>query len=274
MRPVIGHREILSTIPNPLPPTLLLTGPEGVGKRRVAHVLAYASGAKGPDLQVLGSLDRAAARNLIQHHMTHPLTSPTKTSVADLTRSSPEALNSILKILESPPEYSRIILHTDVAPLLTIRSRCFGIRFGLLSTQEVAQILQQLGIHEGKALNAAQVAHGRVSVALEYVQHSASRRSVEDIQNAFQEASAPALERALNQALSAEKGESHADLHARREMVARLLSLSLRESLINPDHPFSVSPQTLRLEALKTLENPARAALKIRSALWILTGAT
>lgn len=267
---VVGHSEVLSSIPNPLPSCLLLLGPEGVGKRHIAHALARATGAKGADLQRLGRLDKAGAKELVRHHSSYPLTSPTKATIADLTKSSPEALNSILKILEEPPGYSRIILHSDTEPLLTIKSRCFLVRFGSLSTEEVIEVLTRIGVPELKIEDSAKESRGRVSVALDYARHYPSWKAVDSLLRAFQERNGAVLEHTLVDVLQAVQEEEAGQTHARRDVIAKLLAQSVRTSLTTKSHVFSDIPEGFRVEALNILESKARASLRVRNAMWVL----
>ncbi len=57
-----------------------------------------------------------------------------------------EAANSLLKVLEEPPEAATIFLLTDnVGELLpTIRSRCVTFTLGSLSTEEIAELLARM----------------------------------------------------------------------------------------------------------------------------------
>lgn len=269
---VVGHREVLSSIPNPLPHCLLLTGPEGVGKRRSAHLFALASGVQGLDFQNLGELDKAGARAMTQFHSSHPLSGPVKTTVADLTRSSPEALNSILKLLEEPPSYSRIILHSDKEPLLTIRSRCFNVRFGVLTEEEVAEVLKQIGAPEFAIPDSARASQGRVSLALSYARQYPSRKHVEGILEALVEGSAPLLDSALTAALEAAQNEPAEVTAKKREVVSALLARSLRSSLTIDNHVLAPVPIEVRVRALRILESTSRPALRVRSAVWVLVG--
>lgn len=266
MTALVGHTATLAQVPDPLPPTLLLTGPEGVGKRQAAHLLARGL-ARGLDFQNLGHLDREAARDLLRHHQTHPLTGPVKVSVADLTHSSHEAVNAILKLLEEPPDYSRIVLHTDTEPLLTIASRCAILRFGTLSEEEVTTVLAGLGVPD--PAEAARYAHGRVSLGLDYARNTASRKATEAVLLAVAKRDEVSVEYALAKALERVQG-SREDTEARRTVVCRLLAQSLSSSLTNPEHALSRIPLPIRLRALDILDGTARPALRARSAAWTL----
>lgn len=266
---VVGHRAVLTKIPNPLPQCLVLTGPEGVGKRRSAYMFAAVSGAKGLDFQNLGHLTAEGARAVSDFHSTAPLMSPVKVTVADLTSAHPKAVNSMLKILETPPPYTRLILHTDVEPMLTIRSRCFVVRFGLLTEEEVRTVLERQKVPEHLIEDAAKFSEGRVSVALDYVRQFKARRLVQEILFSFAEGEA-AIEKALSKALDPEDDENAIALQTRREVVSRLLERSLRASLTTDEHVASYIPLELRVAALSQLATPARPHLRVRAAAWVL----
>lgn len=268
MKLIVGHEKVFQSIPDPFPQTTLLLGPEGVGKRQVAKVFALASGVEGTDFQNLGALDKEGARQMVTHHSSHPL-GRVKTTVADLTNASHDAMNALLKLLEEPPSYSRIILHSDTDPLLTIRSRCFSVRFGVLSPEEVREVLVRLKTPEHLLDEASKAAEGRVSRALAYVDQRDSRKAVERILKALAEQSSDQLESSLKEALQATEEES---VHRRREVVAALLVRAIRASLTVTDHFLAFIPMSARLHALGILESSSRPVLKIRSATWYLMG--
>ncbi len=269
MKVIVGHSKVLKSIPNPLPQTLLITGPEGVGKRQIAKVFAVASGVEGLDFQNLGRLDKEQADAMLEHHSRYPLESSVKTTIADLTKATPEAVHSILKLLEEPPAYSRIILHSDTTPLLTIRSRCFSVQVGTLSDVEVREVLTRLKTPEHLLDEAVKASQGRVSRALAYVEQRDSRKAVEKILQAVAEQSGDMLESSLREALQPGEDES---VHRRREVVAALLVRAIRASLTVTDHFLSFIPMNIRLHALGVLESSSRPVLKIRSAAWSLIG--
>lgn len=267
---IVGHTKTLATLPKPLPQCLLLTGPEGVGKRLIANRIAVASGAKGTDFQNLGKLDKAGALSMIEHHSRYPLHSEVKTTLADMSRSSPEATNSILKLLENPPEFSRFILHSDTEPLLTIRSRCFNLRFGTLSDEEVRTVLTSLqGIPEGVIPDAVKFSQGRVSLALAHVAHSPSKKHAQAILRAVHTQDEVTIERALTEALEPAQGEPRGLVEQRRGTIANLLSMSLSASM-SSDHPLAWIPLEVRVNAIRVLRGAGRPALKVRAATWMM----
>lgn len=268
---IVGHALTLAGVPDPLPPMLLLTGPEGVGKRKVALELAERTGVRGLDFQNLGRLTKASSRELIEHHSMAPLSGKVKVTVADLTRASSEAVNSILKVLEEPPSYSHIILHTDDEPLLTIKSRCFNLRFGTLTDTEVAQVLEILGISD--PIEAARFSQGRVSVALDYAANNAARKSAEEILVAVLKGDTSQVEQALSRSLASDKNLKAEQNETRRVVLCRMLAKSLRTSLSQSGHALEGFPLSSRLRALDILDEASRPALRIRSAVWVLMGA-
>lgn len=267
---VVGHKHALTKIPNPLPSSLVLTGPEGVGKRRAAYMIAAVTGVRSLDFQNLGHLTAEGARAVTEFHSSAPLTSPVRVTVADLTSAHPKAVNSLLKILEEPPPYSRLILHTDREPMLTIRSRCFVVRFGILTEDEVATVLVRQKVPEHLIEDAAKYSQGRVSVALDYVRQFKARRKVENLLFSLREGEA-AIESALREALEAEKDEDGTATHMRREVVSRLLERSLRSSLGREDHVASFIPLELRVTALNILADTARPHLRVKAAVWVMS---
>ncbi len=261
---VIGHTAALATLSDTLPPVVLITGPEGVGKRRIAHHLGRLSGATGIDLQKLGSLNREKASAMIEHHRTEPAVSPVKCSVADLTYSSRQAVNALLHLLEEPPERSRIVLHTDRVPLLTVLSRSFQVRCGLLSTEEVRQVLVKVGAQHSS--EAAEASQGRVSLALEYSSHFNVRLLLDGILDMLGKRDGKGLEDALHHALTRPDKMETEEFLARCEALRVLFKSALlsRQGVIG----------RVRIEkwqeALQIMDRPGRTPLVVRATAWTL----
>ena len=188
-----------------LPPCLVFTGPDGVGKRRVAVAVAEllnctavaaprggtaaspdACGkcgacqriARGVHVDVIiiepgetGSIKVDAVRTAVNEAAFRPFEGRRRVVIIDdADRLVPEAQNALLKTLEEPPAASVFLLVTSRPHLLlaTVRSRCPELRFGGLSTEEIGDILvSRHQFDPTAALAAAASADGSAARALE-----------------------------------------------------------------------------------------------------------
>jgi DNA polymerase-3 subunit delta' len=92
--------------------------------------------------------------------------------LGDLDFATREAANALLKFIEEPPS-GVVILLTSAAPgqlLPTIRSRALEVRFPLLSTVQVAEVLRKLGYDERDAELGASLSGGSATRALAVLQ--------------------------------------------------------------------------------------------------------
>ena len=212
-RDIAGHRRLVSLLSRAvargtMPPALLLAGPEGVGKRRVATAIAQALNclapattdalehdacgtcgacrriARGthPDVLVLepgdtGSIKIAAVRHLIDSAGFRPFEGRRRVLiVAAADAMTDDAQSALLKVLEEPPSASLFVLVSSMpdALLPTVLSRCPRLRFGRLSAGEVAEVLMRDHAYgEADARAVAADADGSVGRALQA--ESASR---------------------------------------------------------------------------------------------------
>ena len=187
-----------------LPPSLVLSGPDGVGKRQVALGLAEllnceavsepgaSTGvpescgacrtcrriARGLHADVIvvapgdgGTIRVDAVRGVVEQAGFRPFEGRRRAVIVDdADRLVPEAQNALLKTLEEPPPASVFLLVTHRPHLLlpTVRSRCPEIRFGGLATDEVADVLiGECGVAADAAPAVAAAADGSVARALE-----------------------------------------------------------------------------------------------------------
>lgn len=95
----------------------------------------------------------------------------------------PAAANALLKLLEEPPDWTVFILVTDRPHLLldTIRSRCLGLHFSQLATEDVAAYLQthhELGEVDAGIL--AQATGGNLSLARQLAEEEESQMAAVD----------------------------------------------------------------------------------------------
>jgi DNA polymerase-3 subunit delta' len=201
-RDVAGHRHLLdliaaATTRETLPPSLIFSGPEGVGKRTAAIALAQLLNCptpKGADAcGVCASCTRIArlvhadillvapgdtgtikvdqVREAIERTGYRPFEGRRRVVIVDDADAMlAEAQNALLKTLEEPPASSMFVLITSRPDLLlpTVRSRCQRLRFGRLAAEDVAGILMKShGFDKVEAQAAAAAADGSVGDALE-----------------------------------------------------------------------------------------------------------
>jgi DNA polymerase-3 subunit delta' len=208
-RDVFGHRRLVSLLARAvpreaLPPSLILSGPEGVGKRLVATAAAQALNctnrqhfpiagpeavdacgtcaacvriARGvhPDVFVVapgetGSIKVDAIREVVERAAYRPFEGRRRVLLIDDAEAMmPPAQNALLKTLEEPPSGSIFMLVTSRpdALLPTVQSRCPRLRFWPLSAEEVAAVLIRGGVDPSGARAVAAASGGSVSQALE-----------------------------------------------------------------------------------------------------------
>jgi DNA polymerase-3 subunit delta' len=201
-RDLTGHRRLFeltarAALKRTLPPSLIFSGPEGIGKRLAAMALAQvvnclapvegdACGhctactriARGvhPDVLVIapgdsGSIKIDQVRDAIERTAYRPFEGKRRVVIVDDADALvPEAQNALLKTLEEPPAASTFVLVTSRPDVLlpTVRSRCQRLRFGRLSPGEIAHVLERAhGYSSDDAHAAAALADGSIGRALE-----------------------------------------------------------------------------------------------------------
>jgi DNA polymerase III subunit delta' len=199
---IAGHRHLLELIASAaargsLPPSLIFSGPDGIGKKMAALSLAQlfnclkpaaldACGvcaactriARGVHADVLliepgetGSIKVDQVREAIDRSAYRPFEGRRRVVIVDEADAMlTEAQNAILKTLEEPPSASMFVLVTSRPDLLlpTVRSRCQRLRFGPLAPSEVAAVLMEShGYDSTEAHAAASAADGSIGAALE-----------------------------------------------------------------------------------------------------------
>lgn len=82
-----------------------------------------------------------------------------------------EAQNALLKTLEEPPRTALLILVTPLfgALIPTVTSRCRATRFSLLSEKSIAALLREHGADEAKAAELARLGRGCPGLALTFL---------------------------------------------------------------------------------------------------------
>lgn len=203
-REIAGHRQLLDRIGaaamrGTLPPSLIFSGPEGVGKRRAAIAVAQlfncanvdtrandscgkcpacARIARGMHADVLliepgdtGAIKVEQVREAIQRSAYRPFEGRRRVVIIDdADAAAGEAQNALLKTLEEPPAASTFVLVTSRPDVLlpTVRSRCQRLRFGRLAPGDVAAVLiRDHGYTASDAHAAASLCDGSIGLALQ-----------------------------------------------------------------------------------------------------------
>jgi len=205
---VLGHETVKGLLARALaigrlPPALLLTGPEGVGKRTLAIEVARGllcdngpgepcgacrtctrtARAIHPDLMIVtpetatGFLARETIkidhiRDAMREIAGLPFEARARVVVIDEAHTMTEqAMNALLKSLEEPPATSHLVLVTasPQALLPTIRSRCQTLRLGPLPSSVLEAHLQtRHGLSQAEARLRAALSNGSLGAALAF----------------------------------------------------------------------------------------------------------
>ncbi len=182
---VIGHQDVLANLEAQVATpahAYLFVGPENVGKSKVASEFAAAlvGDASGrvtrrghPDVVVDpgggAGLGVDQVRSAVAAAMLRPVEAARKVLIFDGASNMTEAAaNALLKTLEEPPPRTVIVLVAQSADDLpsTVASRCRAVRFGRVSSEEIAAALERTGILPERADLVARIAAGCPGLAL------------------------------------------------------------------------------------------------------------
>ena len=176
-----------------IPNSMLFWGPEGVGKRSLALVLAKAMNCETktdeacevcsscraisrgifPDVMVISPENNMIRidqmRILKQTTYLRPMAGKKRFFiVTEADKMNDEAANSLLKILEEPPSFSHIILITSNPEMIkpTIKSRCQMLNFQPISKEDIEKILLEKGFGKERAKIISLLVGGNLKKAL------------------------------------------------------------------------------------------------------------
>ena len=155
----------------------LFTGPEGIGKRRLAEEFARAAGCEEHDLLVV-TPDPEKREILIEQVRAMeawmsltPYGGIAKAVIVDpAEKLTEESTHACLKIVEEPPARSLFLLISTAERRLpaTLLSRCYKIRCAPQGVERTAEALQKEGLDPAAARMLAISSGGRLGMALQF----------------------------------------------------------------------------------------------------------
>ncbi|MDP2044309.1 MAG: DNA polymerase III subunit delta' [Candidatus Omnitrophota bacterium] len=196
---VLGHDLPINIINNYIEKSrffggFIFSGPQGIGKKMVAKIIAQALNCAADLDKPCGSCPSCLKAEKLQHPDLHiiendesqikiedirgiqreanfrPYEGVMKVFIIDNAhRLNPDAANSLLKLLEEPPKHSLIILitHKPQAIFKTVLSRCKMIKFAPLARTGLESILiKDYSVDKDAAHFLAFYGEGRLGLAL------------------------------------------------------------------------------------------------------------
>ncbi len=265
----IGQTDIVDEFRNrikhdSLSHAFVLTGEKGIGKKNLAHFLSkallctekgdvelpcgYCRACKGfdeeinPNFMVIRSETKNIVikqiRDLIDDIGTRPLQGRKVYVIEDADRMTVQAQNCLLKTLEEPPDYAKIILTTANydALLLTIRSRIVRVNLKPSSINDIKLIAQKKGIDIAGKEHLILLSRGIPGKAFQLMADKDFEENRKETLNfVFNEDSSSKLN--FNQYLSKNKGALNTCMDILESIYrdALLIRCSLEDGLINSD---------------------------------------
>lgn len=296
---IVGHAAVLDLLKHAVvrrrvPQSLILAGPNGVGKSAVALALAQAVNcpkqqggdacgvcptclriARGQhsDVTVIEKGDeasikiRAVRERVLETVNYRPFEAARRVYIINpADEMTAEAQDALLKTLEEPPAAAILILVTAYPDTLlsTIRSRCRRLRFGALAEADVARILtERLKVEAGAARKLAAASGGSVARALE--ERDGDFEDDREAALALLSAArgSTLMPRLKAGAALAQHGSGRRDREALGERLAVVLSLlrDLGAIGVSRDVPLANGDLTDALNELSQAFGPGRVAL-------------
>ncbi len=192
-----GHEHVVERFTTLVPHfPLLFVGPPSVGKWATAEAIKEGWGVSESDVLRIKRLTVAEAREAVQFAYMAPMAGPLRLVIARLHPGTEENQNILLKAVEEAPHTTKFILiASGETPLPTVSSRCVTVPFRLLSTDDLAAILEDRGFKPGQARVWAERGEGQVKRALAYREVSDAKPMVATVVKAFREKDPGTLEK-------------------------------------------------------------------------------
>lgn len=194
---ILGHKKeiyFLKTIFNSkkIPQSLLFTGPEGIGKKKIAlEVVALILGENfknHPDLFLLEPKEKiliSQMREFLTKFSLKPIKSDTMVGIIDNAHlMTEEAQQCFLKTLEEPKTKALFILITAHPNLLlsTILSRCQKINFSILNNEEMLEFVKKIdNLEEKEKQIIIEIAAGRPGVLFNFLSAEKKGKILKDL---------------------------------------------------------------------------------------------
>lgn len=260
---IIGHAATVMTLQAHLPPVTILIGPASIGKRTLARHLADWHDIPTCDrMECTSALMSETARSVVEFARRAPF-GHTRLSIIPMDGASTAAQNILLKTLEEPPDTATFILTATASVLPTVQSRAQVFHLGLLTDEQVVQILSARGMSPEAAHRAAVIGMGQVQPALDAdTTETAGKTLASNLLGAVAEHDAQEFERLCTSAVTGE--------------IRQLVKILLMEGITNrwrifergECHGLDQNPERLRA-MLQTLHRHEAAApsLSVRTAL-------
>lgn len=254
-----GHAHVIESFQNNAPPfPLLFVGPASVGKWTTAEALRKLWGVQASDILRIKRLTVADAREAVQFSYLAPVASPLRLVIARLQQGTEENQNILLKAVEeAPPTTKFILISSGESPLPTIQSRCVTVPFRLLSTEDLAAVLEDRGFKPAQAMVWAGRGEGQVKRALAFREVSDAKPLVTSVVKAFNEKD-PTLLTKVADAWT----EAHTDL-----LVIWCNEAISHHWSIFSDEEASTSGRTIPMKILVALRADVRPKLVVKSVL-------